>query len=193
MKKKKRKKKRRRPRQHWRRIKTKKGYKRILVNKDIRPRKKVKRRKYNKASNEFYEKYYGAPARVMLPLIIKFNDALDKQAKEEGGMNQNIIPKGDAKRYLGEIQSFKDKKKMKIKRYPTSKYKYVRGVIKNKRSENIAIASEIGRYKARRDLAKTKSERMRNQIQIDKLKKELAENSIDIDMLNKKFFPKNPS
>jgi hypothetical protein len=35
--------KRKRPRQHYRRVKTKKGYKRILINKGVRPKRKVKR------------------------------------------------------------------------------------------------------------------------------------------------------
>jgi hypothetical protein len=41
----KRRKKRKKPREHWRRIKTRRGYKKILINKGIRPKQKIKRKR----------------------------------------------------------------------------------------------------------------------------------------------------
>jgi hypothetical protein len=74
--------KRRRPRQHWRRIKTKKGRRRILINKGIRPRKKVKRRRIVKGKRIPAQLHTGANK---LKTIINIKGSNYSPEKPKGG------------------------------------------------------------------------------------------------------------
>ena len=81
---------------------------------------------------------------------------------------------------------------VKRKRYSDTQYKYSRGVIKNKRQENISLASEYGRLQTRRN-QEDFGKRIAIDNRLSNIKRRVASNSEDIDHLNKTFFPKNQS
>lgn len=83
-------------------------------------------------------------------------------------------------------------KKIKRKRFKESQYKYVTGIIKNKRNENVQLSREYDRLWLRKIEPIPLQEKAVLDERLSSIKKNVANNSNQIDRLNKIYFPDNP-
>ena len=93
----------------------------------------------------------------------------------------------------GKVITVNKGKKYKRKRFNENQYKYVTGIIKNKRQENVILARQHNKLENKIDEGVIPfRKRIVLRERLGTIKREIAENSMDVDRLNKKYFPKNP-
>ncbi len=143
----------------------------LYVNEDKR-RKGVASSLLNEAKKEFKEissQVSNIPS-VKLHHKLGFRLDNDKENTEE-----DAISKYNNNTYGSVNLKFKDNRVRRKRNVLDNQLKYVTGIIKNKRKNNIRLSN----------LAKLKYDQ-------HDIKRDIAKNTQDIDMLNKKYFPDNP-